>query len=98
MSPLVMVVLPAPRSPDSISNTGGLSCAANLRPISTVSSGEREKNSVSGTVPLPNELRECRRQRVNQIGGHHGCFADAFGGQIAGQPVQIDCQSQDALP
>ena len=49
-------------------------------------------------VPLSQHARVSLRQRFDEIGSHQRSLADALGGHIAGQAMQVDAQAKHALP
>src|SRR5687768_12505243 len=98
MIPLVSVVLPDPRSPDSSTSMGAVKFCASLRPISTVSSGECDTISLAGTISLRDQPCICRWDGIDQFGCQQRRLAHLSGCQIARNTMQIDTESQHTLP
>src|SRR5690349_833345 len=84
--PCTNTVLPAPSSPLSATTSPGPSVAPSRAPAASVSSGD----VVVSSAPM-GEPTECLAQRVDDVAGDERLFADALGGDVAGETMQIDC-------
>src|SRR2546428_65519 len=85
-TPWMKQVFPAPSSPTRATTSPGPSAAASRSPAASVSAALVVRSSVvTATEPL-----ERLGERRDDIAGDQRFFADALGGDVAREPVQID--------
>src|SRR5437870_559237 len=85
-SPWMKQVFPAPSSPTRATTSPGPSAAASRSPAASVCSALVVRSSVViATEPL-----ERLGERRDDIAGDQRLFADALGGDVAREPVQVD--------
>src|SRR2546430_13280208 len=86
-SPWMKQVFPAPSSPTRATTSPGPSAAASRSPAASVCSALVVRSSVViATEPL-----ERLAKRRNDIAGDQRLLADPLGGDVAREPVQVDC-------
>src|SRR5256712_8650886 len=84
--PWMKQVFPAPSSPTRATTSPGPSAAASRSPAASVCSALVVRSSVVvATEPL-----ERLGERRDDIAGDQRLFADALGGDVAREPVQVD--------
>src|SRR5258708_35680212 len=96
--PLVSVVFPLPRSPESRISIGGFSRAANSLPHAVVSSAEWVMNSSATSANLLKQFEACVGQRPRNVAGKDARWIGVFDQRVRRAAVQPSAQRQNAQP
>src|SRR5207249_8806822 len=85
-SPWMKQVFPAPSSPTRATTAPGASAAASRSPAASVSSALVVRSSVVSATDPPERLGK----RRDDVAGDQRLLADALGGDVAREPVEVD--------
>src|SRR5258708_23438046 len=96
--PLVSVVFPLPRSPESRISIGGFSRAANSLPHAVVSSAEWVMNSSATSANLLKQFEACVGQRPRNVAGKDARWIGVFDQRVRRAAVQPSAQRENAQP
>src|SRR5882762_356683 len=96
--PLVSVVFPLPRSPESRISIGGFSRAANSLPHAVVSSAEWVMNSSATSANLLKQFEPCIGQRPRNVTCKDARWIGVFDQRVRRAAVEPRPQRKDAQP